>query len=478
MQDQTGSDPGGDPGARGPESHEEFPSWAPPPPEYGTPGWNDPHGGSGWNGPPGGYGALPPPPGPPRRRKGRAVVYGLVAVLAAGLGAGAAVGLTGKQNSPSSTVSSGSVPGPHNNATGGPDGLSQAYVAGKIEPGVVDIDAAIQYSGGTSSEGTGMIINGSGLVLTNNHVISGARVIKVTSVTTGKAYRATVLGYDAAQDVALLQIPGATGLKAVSVGNSSQVRLGTPVLALGNAEGQGGLPKLAAGIINSLNKTITPTDESTGTTETLHGMLQTSAQIVSGDSGGPLANAAGQVIGMDTANASDSGGTGAVLGYAIPINRALAVARQIAAGQGSATVQIGVPGFLGVLVARSSSSSPRQQAREQRQQQSGGGSQGAQGPRGGGCTDNSGDTSVPSVIAPASTGALVDGVLCGTPAATAGLAGGDVVTSVNGRAVTTPNSLTTLMNAFRPGARVSLSWETTDGRHVTRTLVLAAAPAR
>ena len=309
--------------------------------------------------------------GPPRRRRRsrRVAVYAIVAVLAAGLGAAATVGLNGGQTAPSYGVSSHQVPGPQNDAGNTASGkLNKAYVAARVEPAVVDIEADIQYSGGTSSEGTGMVLSTDGLVLTNNHVINGARTIRVTLATTGRGFSATVVGYDATHDVALLRLNGAAGLKVVAVGNSAQVTLGTPVLALGNAEGQGGLPALAQGTINSLDKTISPTDESTGATETLHGMLQTSASIVSGDSGGPLANAAGQVIGMDTANASSSQGSSSVLGYAIPINTALSVADQIAAGQASATVQIGLPGFLGVLVPQSNSTSPAEQASQQRRQ--------------------------------------------------------------------------------------------------------------
>jgi S1-C subfamily serine protease len=437
-----------------------------------------------WEGPPGGY------EGPRRRRRrGRVVLYALVAVLAAALGAGAAVGLDNGSHTPAAGVSANRVPGPHTNAGNAGSGpLNQPWVTSKVQPGVVDIDAAIQYSGGTSSEGTGMIINADGLILTNNHVINGARTIRVTLATTGQAYQATVLGYSISQDVALLQITGATGLKAVQVGDSSQVTVGMPVLAFGNAQGRGGLPAVAAGVINSLDKTISPTDESTGATETLHNMLQTNADVVSGDSGGPLADAAGQVIGMDTANASNSQGSTAVLGYAIPINTALTVARQIAAAQASATVQVGVPGFLGVLVPQSSSADPRQQAAQQRQQEQQGGrpsgSPGSPGPSGGpapgtpGCVSDNADTTVPSQIAPASTGALVDGVLCGTPAASAGLASGDVITGVNGQAVTTPNSLTTMMSQLRPGAKVTLNWEKPGGQQKTSTLTLAPAPAR
>ena len=421
-------------------------------------------------------------------------MYALVVIMAAGLGAAATVGLNGGQAAPTTGVSSHQVPGPQNDAGSTRGGsLNKARVAAKVEPGVVDIDAAIEYSGGTSSEGTGIVISADGLILTNNHVIDGSKSIRVTLTSNGKVYQATVLGYDSTHDVALLQLNGASRLKAVLIGNSAQVTLGTPVLALGNAEGQGGIPAIAEGIVNSLDKTISPTDESTGTTETLHDMLQTNADIVSGDSGGPLANSAGQVIGMDTANASSSQGPSSVLGFAIPIDAALSVAHQIAAGQASATVQIGLPGFLGVLVPPGSNSSPQQQAQQQRkqiqqQQQSNGsggvggspgnGNGNGQAPQNTGCTDDDADTTVPSSVAPASSGALVDGVLCGTAASGAGLVSGDVITAVNGQAVTSPTALTAMMSASQPGSRVKLSWETIGGQKKTTLVTLTAAPAR
>jgi S1-C subfamily serine protease len=432
--------------------------------------------------------------GPSRRRRRRRVaVYGVMALLAVGLGGAAIAGLTSHPGTPPTGVSSHQVPGPHNDVSGG-GSLRTSTVAAKVDPGVVDIDALIAYSGGTSSEGTGMVISRGGLVLTNNHVINGSNSIHVrAAVASGsREYTATVVGYDATHDVALLKIT-APNLQPVSVGNSDQVKLGTPVVALGNAEGQGGLPRAAAGLVNGLNKTIDPTDESTGATETLHNMLQTTADIVSGDSGGPLANGAGQVIGMTTANASSSQGSSSVLGYAIPINTALDVAHQIAAGQRSSTVAIGLPGFLGVLVPQSNSSSPQQQAAQQRQQErqqsaqgsgSGGGiGSGGTGPSGpgqhaSGCVLDNSDTSVPATIAPVSRGALVDGVLCGTAAGAAGLVSGDVITSVNGQAVTSPTALTQSVSGLRPGTKVKLDWETVAGDSQTRTVALGAAPAR
>jgi S1-C subfamily serine protease len=416
-----------------------------------------------------------------------------MALLAVGLGGAAIAGLTSHPGTPPTGVSSHQVPGPHNDVSGG-GSLRTSAVAAKVDPGVVDIDALIAYSGGTSSEGTGMVISRDGLVLTNNHVINGSNSIHVrAAVASGsREYTATVVGYDATHDVALLKIT-APNLQPVSVGNSDQVKLGTPVVALGNAEGQGGLPRAAAGLVNGLNKTIDPTDESTGATETLHNMLQTTADIVSGDSGGPLANGAGQVIGMTTANASSSQGSSSVLGYAIPINTALDVAHQIAAGQRSSTVAIGLPGFLGVLVPQSNSSSPQQQAAQQRQQErqqsaqgsgSGGGiGSGGTGPSGAGqhasgCVLDNSDTSVPATIAPVSRGALVDGVLCGTAAGAAGLVSGDVITSVNGQAVTSPTALTQSVSGLRPGTKVKLDWETVAGDSQTRTVALGAAPAK
>ena len=429
-------------------------------------------------------------PQPPRaRRRGRVAVYAIVVLAAAGLGTAAAVGLTSHAGTPVTGVSSHQVPGPQNDVAGG-GSLRASAVAARVDPGVVDIDALIAYSGGTSSEGTGMVISRDGLILTNNHVIDGSSNIHVRPAVAhgGKEYTATVVGYDSTHDVALLKIDSKTGLTTVSVGNSSQVKLGTPVVALGNAEGQGGLPRAAAGVINSLSKTISPTDESTGATETLHNMLQTDADVVSGDSGGPLANGAGQVVGMTTANASSSQSASSVLGYAIPINTALSVAHQIAAGQASSSVQIGLPGFLGVLVPQSTSSSPAQQADQQRQQerqsgQGGGTGTGGAGPSGSGngssgCVLDNSDTSVPDSIAPASSGALVDGVLCGTPAATADLVSGDVITSVNGQAVTNPASLTQSVSGLHPGTKVKLGWETPAGQHRTGTVALGKAPAK
>ncbi len=323
--------------------------------------------------------------------------------------------LNNSGNGGSTGVSSNNVPAPqsngNNNGNAG-SALNVPSVAAKVEPGVVDITSTLNYQSETA-EGTGMVLNPNGLVLTNNHVINGATSIRATLVTTGKTYTARVLGYDATDDVALLQLQNASGLKTVSVGNSAQVSLGTPVLAVGNAGGQGGNPTVAQGIINATNRTITAGDQGSGTTETLHGMLQTSAAIQPGDSGGPLANAAGKVIGMDTAASSSStqSSSSSTMGYAIPINTALSIARQIADGKSSSTIQIGLPGFLGVLVPQSTSSNPQQQAQQQQGQGSGFGGTGGTGGGSQSCVNSATNNSVPATIAPASSGALIDNVL-------------------------------------------------------------------
>jgi S1-C subfamily serine protease len=330
----------------------------------------------------------------------------------------------------------------------------------------VDVAANLRYLQETA-KGTGFVIDAAaGLILTNNHVIDGATSVTVTLVTSGRSYQARIAGYDRADDVALLQVRGVPRLRAVAIGRSAGVRVGTPVLAIGNEAGQGGSPTVAPGVISNLDRTIVASDQSSGLTETLHGMMQTSADIRPGDSGGPLAGAGGRVIGINTA----AGGNSPHSGYAIPIDQAMPIARQIAAGRPGARVQIGLPAFLGVLLPDSGSVSPRGQARQELHQT------GASSGSGSGCT-SSDTTAAPASIAPAQTGALVDGVLCGTPAAQAGLFAGDVITSAAGQAVTSPRSLTAILSRCRPGRQIALAWIAPGGGLHTAAVRLAAGPA-
>ena len=346
--------------------------------------------------------------------------------------------------------------------------LNERAIYDRLEPSIVDVTSTLRYDDETAS-GTGFVIDGNpALVLTNNHVIRDATSVTARLTSTGKTYPAKIIGADVGADVALLQLQGATGLPAVPVGNSAALKPGTPVLAIGNQAGQGGQPTTAPGIISSLNRTIQANDGTSGFTEILHGMLQTSAQIEPGDSGGPLADAAGVVIGVDTA----AGTGGPVAGYAIPIDGAMTVARQIAAGRAEPGISLGVGGFLGVVMPSTTSTSPRAQAQAEHGLAVAGGGRSPQS-----CLDTESGAAVPATVAPARSGALVDGVLCGTAAATAGIDAGDVITEVAGRQVSSPDALTAIVSGCLPGTFVPVTWVSTDGTTRTSLVALDSAPA-
>ena len=331
------------------------------------------------------------------------------------------------------------------------------------------INTTLQYAD-EAAAGTGMVINADGLVLTNNHVINGSTTITATVRSTGKACRATVVGYDKTRDIALIQLQNASGLAAVPIGNSSSVMVGNPVVAMGSAEGRGTITA-KPGQVTALNQTITASDNGGSTaSETLHGVIQTNADVVPGDSGGPLASSAG-VIGMDTAG-NDAGYQQASTGFAVPINTALSVARQIADGHASSTVTIGYPPFVGIFLDSGSDSSPQAQARQEEQQNGGIGSKGSP-PK---CYTRNSNLTVPSAIAPVSSGALIIGTICGSPAASAVMTGGAVITAVNGQAVGSPGDLTGILSRFHPGDTISVTWVSPSGQRTTSSLHLTAGP--
>ena len=428
------------------------------------------------------------PSGPSRRRA--LMTHLAAAVLAAGAATGVTLGLD-RPAAPASAGTAaalpggGAVPAPAASpAGGGGTGNAEQQVVNKVEPGLVIINTTMQYNG-EAGAGTGMVINPDGLVLTNNHVIEDSTKITATVAATGKTYPAAVIGYDKSADIALIQLQGAAGLRTVPVGNSAAVKDGEQVVALGNAEGQGTLIP-AAGQVTGTGKSITAADQGgTASTETLHGMIAISAGIVPGDSGGPLSTAAGQVIGMDTAGNSVSlTQQQTATGFAIPIDTALSVARQIAAGHASSAVTMGYPPFIGIFTAGGSQSSPLVQAQEQQGQNGfGDGFGGFGGFNGFGapattpaCYTSNADLTVPSAIAPVSAGALVDGTVCGSPAASAGMTGGSVITAVNGTPVTSPDDLTVILARFRPGTTISVTWTSPSGKQTTSSLHLTAGP--
>jgi len=397
-----------------------------------------------------------------RRGSGNMFTHAITAILGAALATGLLLAFYGPASG-GSLPGIGAVPAPGPAAaplTGG-----QRGIVTKVKPGIVIINTTLQYNS-EAAAGTGMVINANGLVLTNNHVIEGSTKITATVASAGRTYRATVVGYDKTGDIALIQLQNASGLTTVPIGNSSSARIGRTVVAMGNAEGRG-IITAKPGHVTGLDQTITASDKGSSTTsETLHGMIQTNADIVPGDSGGPLASSAG-VNGMDTAG-NNPGYQQASTGFAIPINRALSVSRQIAAGHASSTITIGYPPFIGIFIGSGSAKSPQAQA-QQGQGANGSGNTPA-------CSTSNTDLTMPSAIAPVSSGTLVEGTICGSPAAKAGMTGGAVITAVNGRPVGSPQDLAGILSRFHPGDTISVTWVSPSGQRTTSHLHLTAGP--
>ena len=167
-----------------------------------------------------------------------------------------------------------------------------------IGTGAVVIETNLAYQNAAAA-GTGIVLTSSGRILTNNHVIAGATTIRVVVPKTTHTYTARVVGYDTTADVAVLQLQKASHLKTVTTGNASSLKLGARVTAVGNAGGTGRLTS-SRGNVTGLNRSITVQGDS-GTTEQLTGLIETNAALQPGDSGGPLLNSAGRVVGIDTA---------------------------------------------------------------------------------------------------------------------------------------------------------------------------------
>jgi S1-C subfamily serine protease len=262
-----------------------------------------------------------------------------------------------------------------------------------------------------------MVIDSSGEVLTNNHVIRGGTSIRVVDPANGRTYLATVVGYDTVADVAVLKLKHASKLTAVSLGNSSDTKVGEVIAAIGNAGGSGGTPRRTSGKVVALDRSITAVGDSGGP-ERLTGLIEISARTQPGDSGGALIDGAGKVIGMDTAGTAHLAFTQyGDDGFAIPINRALSIARRVERGRSSTTIHIGPTSFLGV-----DTESP-------------------------GYDPNFRDV-----------GARVTAVLPGTPAQRLGLARGDIIYAVDGQSVSSPTALTNLIIRRPPGATIDLRW--------------------
>jgi S1-C subfamily serine protease len=309
--------------------------------------------------------------------------------------------------------------------------LAPSAVAAIVNPAVVDIDTRLAYQHAIAA-GTGMVLTANGVVLTNNHVIDGATSIDAVSIGNGRTYSAHVLGVDPSADIAVIQLDGASGLRTITT-STSPVSPGDPVVAIGNAGGLGGIPSVTTGTVQAVDQSIIASDPASGNSEQLDGLIETNASLQPGDSGGPLVNAAGQIIGMDTAAAVPAP-TAATVSFAIPIDQALAIAHQIQAGQASSTIHLGLPPFLGVQVGPGSGAGGR-------------------------------------------SGAVVAAVVAGGPAAAAGVTAGAVIVAINGKTVDSGPTLMTVLRQYAPGATVNLTWVTPAGVTRNARVTLATGPA-
>lgn len=211
------------------------------------------------------------------------------------------------------------------------DTLSQGQTAAatsKQSAGVVVVQAQMADQDAVAA-GTGMVLTSTGLVLTNNHVVQDSSAIRVTIPSTGRTYTATVVGTNATDDVAVLKLTDASGLTTVTLDDDHDLSTGDTVTGVGNAGGTGSLVA-ASGTVTALDQHVTTLAEQGTPSESLSGLIETDAPIQAGDSGGPLLDEEGEVVGMDTA-ASASGQS---VGYAIPITTAVSVAKQIVASSG------------------------------------------------------------------------------------------------------------------------------------------------
>jgi S1-C subfamily serine protease len=392
-------------------SEEEVP--AGPPAWPGGRGSNDPWGGTGWrSAPPApGWGQhqyyfYEPPPQPRRTSRllllGAAVVIFVFAATAAATAVIATRGLGGSGNT-----------------------------AG-VAAAVVDIDTLL--GGGSAAAGTGVVLTSSGVVLTNNHVVAFGQSISVRLTATGATYSASIINTDVHHDVAVLQLQGATGLSTAPMGDSSSVHVGDSVTALGNAQGRGGAPAVATGTVTALGQSITASDQSGQSYESLNGMIQTNAPIQPGDSGGPLVNSNGQVVGIDTAASGTRRGAelGSVQAFAIPIDTALTYAHQLMAAP-----PLPAGARLGVCVK-----------------------------------DSSSPLGALLVTGPAS---CATAIASGSPASKTALAAGDVITALDGITVDSRASLVQILQGESPGQSVVIVWLDQSGHQHQATVTLAAA---
>jgi len=312
-------------------------------------------------------------------------------------------------------------------------------VAKSVSPSVVSIvsqSAGFSFFGASQTEqgaGTGIIVGSNGLIITNNHVIAGATELDVFT-NDGKEYKnAKVVASDTVNDLAFVQI-SASGLPTAKLGDSSSVKVGTEVIAIGNALGQY-QNTVTQGIISGIGRPVQASDQGGGSVESLQNLLQTDAAINPGNSGGPLVDVRGNVIGINAAVASDAQG----IGFAIPINEAK---QELQSVQSSGTIS---RPYLGVRYI------PVTQAF---------------------AADNN---------LPVNNGAYVSGsqgspaVVSGSPADKAGLKEGDILTKVGNQTIDQNHTLSSLIGNYKVGDKVTLTY-LRGGKTQTVDITLQQAP--
>ena len=314
-------------------------------------------------------------------------------------------------------------------ATSMPAGRADPGVVG-AEQSVVQIVTTVEYQG-VVGFGAGIVLSPDGIVLTNNHVVAGADTINAQVPATGQKLQGQLLGYNRTSDVAVIRLLGANGLVPAPIGDSNNVTVGEQVVSLGNADGMGSPVSREEGTVSSLSQNIVAEDDLTGSSERLADLIAVAAPIRPGDSGGPLVNAAGQVIGVTVAASVNYRLESVGKGFAIPINRAMAIAGQIQSGARSDTVHIGAPAMLGIGVATSQRTS---------------------------------------------NGVAVRDVLPGTPAEQAGLRRGDVITTLDGVRLENATTLTAVLDQNYPGDIVDIAWLDAAGQEHVAKMTLGAGP--
>jgi S1-C subfamily serine protease len=304
-------------------------------------------------------------------------------------------------------------------------------VPSRLASGIVVINTKLGLQAAAAA-GTGMVLTSSGEVLTNNHVIRGATSIRIVVPGTGKTYTGRVIGYDVSHDVAVVQAVGASNLSTVTT-TSVTPAIGAAVTAIGNAGGTGKLSTATGKITHVHGSVVVNNDE--GGAARLTDMIGVNASVIPGDSGGPLMNSTGEVIGMDTAGTPGATfrSTDATQAYAIPITRALSIAQKVVAGASSTSVHTGPTAFMGVQVES-----------------------GFRGDRG--------------------SGATIAAVTGNGPAERAGLTEGDVVTAVDGHHVSSSTGLTSALLTKKPGDSITITYADPFGANHSAKLTLASGP--